>query len=63
MNQYETFQRSGNQNFLRDILKRSADVYESSLSQFFRTTTEAATILYSFRLVLDGKAGKEITES
>ena len=63
MNQYETFQRSGNQNFLRDILKRSADVYESSLSLFFRTTTGAAAILYSFRLVLEGKAGKEITES
>ena len=35
----ETFQQSGKQEFFRHILKSSANMYESSGSQFFRTTT------------------------
>ena len=35
----ETFQQSGYKDFLRHILKSSASMYESSGSQFFRTTT------------------------
>ena len=69
---------------LSDILKISASMYESSGSQFFRTTTEIQSgpgafdesnfvmtfltilgvmeTLCSFRLVLEGKTGKEIPE-
>ena len=35
----ETFQQSGKQDLFRHILKSSASMYESSGSQFFRTTT------------------------
>ena len=35
----ETFQQYGKQDSFRHILKRSASIYESSYSQFFRTTT------------------------
>ena len=35
----ETFQQSGKQDSFRHILKSSASKYESSGSQFFRTTT------------------------
>ena len=35
----ETFLQSGKQNSFRQILKSSADVYESSGSQFLKTTT------------------------
>ena len=81
----ETFQQSGKQDFFRHILKSSAGMYESSGSQFFRTTTGIRSgldtfdessfiltlltilgvmeILCSFRLVLEGKTGKEIPES
>ena len=70
---------------LSDTLKSLASMYESSGSQFFRTTTGIQSgpdafdetrfvmtfltilgvveILCSFRLVLEGKAGKEIPES
>ena len=34
-----TFQKSGDQDSLRHKLKSSADTYESSVLQFFRTTT------------------------
>ena len=66
-------------------MKSSADIYESSDSQFFRTTIRiqpgpdafdesrfvmtfltilgVTEILCSFRLVLEGKAGKDIPES
>ena len=66
------------------MLKSSASMYESSGSQFFRTTTGillgpdaldksrfamtfltilgVTEILCSFRLVLEGKTGKEIPE-
>ena len=80
----ETFQQSGKQDSFRHILKSSASIYESSGSQFFRTTTGIQSepdtfdesrfaitflttlgvieILCSFRLVLEGKTGKEIPE-
>ena len=67
------------------MLKSSASMYESSGSQFFRTTTGIQSgpdtfdesrftmtfltvlgvkeTLCSFRLVLEGKTGKEISES
>ena len=70
---------------LSDILKSSGSIYESSGSQFFRTTTGIQSgpdvldesrfimtfltilgvieILCSFRLVIEGKTGKEIPES
>ena len=73
------------QDSFRHLLKSSARMYESSGSQFFRTTTGIQSrpdsfdksrfvmtfltilglmeILYSFRLVLEGKTGKEIPES
>ena len=73
------------QGSFRRILKSSAIMYESSGSQFFRTTTGIQTgqnafdeskfiktiltilgvmkILCSFRLVLEGRTGKEIPES
>ena len=35
----EPFQQSGKQDSFRHILKSSASIYESSGSQFFRTTT------------------------
>ena len=38
-NHDETFQQSGKQDFFSRILKSSASMYESSGSQFFRTTT------------------------
>ena len=54
------------------MLKKSAYMYETSGSQFFRTTIGIKSgpdtnlgdtgKLYSFRLVLEGKAGKEIPE-
>ena len=69
----------------RHILKNLDSMYQSSGSQFFRTTTGIQSgpdtfdesrfvmtfltilgvgeILYSFRLVLEGKTGKEIPES
>ena len=68
----------------RHILKSSASMYESSGSQFFRTTTRLQsrpgafdksrlvmtfvtnleiTEICSFRLVLEGKTGKEIREA
>ena len=69
----------------RHILKISASMYESSGSQFFRTTTwmqsgpdtfgksrvvmtfitnlRVTEILFSFRLVLEGKAHMKIAES
>ena len=81
----ETFQQSGKQDSFRQLLKSLASMYESSGSQFFRTTTGIHSgpdafdesrfvmtfltilgvmdILCSFRLVLEGKAGKEIPES
>ena len=81
----ETFQQSGKQDSFRHILKSSASMYESSGSQFFRTTTgiqsgpdalnesrfvmtfltilRVTEILCSFRLVLEGKTGREISES
>ena len=81
----ETFHQSGKQDSFRHILKSSANIYESSGSQFFTTTTGTQSgpdafdesrivttfltilrvleILYSFRLVLEGKIGKEIPES
>ena len=36
----KTFQQSRKQDSLRRLLKISADIYESSSSKFFRTTTE-----------------------
>ena len=70
---------------LSDTLKSSVKMYESSGSQFFRTTTGIQSgpeafdesrfvttfltilgvmeILWSFRLVLDGEIGKEISKS
>ena len=82
----KTFGKSGKQDSFRHILKSSASMYESSGSQFFRTTTGIQSgpdvfdksrlvmnlvvtnsrdteILCSFRLMLEGKAGKEISES
>ena len=81
----ETFQQSGKQDSFRHIFKSSASMYESSGSQFFRTTTGIQSgpdafdgsrfimifstilgvteILCSYRLVLEGKMGKEIPES
>ena len=81
----DTFQQSGKQDSFRHILKSLASMYESSGSQFFRTTTGIESgpdasdesrlvmtfltilgvmeILFSFRLVLEGKTGKEIPES
>ena len=81
----ETFQQSGKQDSFRHILKSSACMYESSGSQFFRTTTGIESgpdafnesgfamtfsailgvmeILCNFRLVLEGKMGKEMPES
>ena len=81
----ETFQQSGKQDTFRHILKSSASMYESSGSQFFRTTTGVQLrpdafdesrfimtfltilgvieILCRFRLVLEGRTGKEILES
>ena len=80
-----TFQQSGKKDSFRHILKSSASMYESSGSQFFRTTTGIQSgpdafdksrfittfltilgvteILCSFKLVLEGKTGKEISES
>ena len=82
---YETFQRSGKQDSFRHLLQSSASMYESSGSQFFRTTTGIQSgpddfdksrlvitfltilgvteILCSFRLILEGKTGKEIPQS
>ena len=79
-NSLETVQQS-----FRQLLKSLASIYESSGSQFFRTTTGIQSgpdafdesrfvmtfltilgvmdILSSFRLVLEGKTGKEITQS
>ena len=79
-----TFQQSGKQDSFRHILKSLASMYESSGSQFFRTTTGIQSgpdtfeeskfimvfltilgvmeILFSFRLVLEGKTGKDIQE-
>ena len=73
------------QDSIRHILKSSASMYESSGSQFFRTTTGIQSgpdvfdeskfvmtfltilgvmeILCSFRLVLEGKTGKEMPRS
>ena len=81
----ETFQQSGKQDSFRHLLKSLASMYESSGSQFFKTTTGiqlgpyafdesrfvmtfltilgVMEILCSFRLVLEGKIGKEIPES
>ena len=81
----ETLQQSGNQDFFRQMLKSSASMYESSGSQFFRTTAEMQSkvdifdksglviiflmnlgvieILCSYRLVLEGKASKDIFKS
>ena len=81
----ETFQQSRKQDSLRHLLKSLASMYESSGSQFFRTTTGIKSgpdafdesrfvmtfltilgvmeILCRFRLVLEGKTGKEIPES
>ena len=81
----ETFQQSGKQDSLRHLLKSSANMYENSGSQFFRTTTGIQSgpdafgksrfimtyltilgvteILCSFKLILEGKIGKEIPES
>ena len=81
----ETFQQSGKQDSFRHLLKSSASMYESSGSQFFRTTTGIQSgpdafdesrfimtfltilgvieILCSFRLVLEGKTGKDIPKS
>ena len=39
----ETFQQTGKQNCFRDILKSSGSIYESSGSQFFRTTSGIQT--------------------
>ena len=80
----ETFQQSGKQDSFRHILMSAASTYESSGTQFFRTTTgiqsgpdafdesrfvvnflttfEVMEILCSFRLILQGKTGKEISE-
>ena len=79
----ETFQQSGKQDSFRHIMKRSASIYESWGSQFFRTTTGiqsgpdvfdessfvmtfltilAVIEICSFRLVVEGKTGKEIPE-
>ena len=79
----ETFQQSGKQDSFRHILMSAASTYESSGTQFFRTTTgiqsgpdafdesrfvvnfltfEVMEILCSFRLILEGKTGKEIPE-
>ena len=46
----ETFQQFGIEESFRHILKSSAGFYESSGTQFFRTTTGI--------LVLEGKTGK-----
>ena len=73
------------ENSFRHILRSLASMYESSGSQFFRTTSGIQSgpdafgesrfvmtflnilgvieILCSFRLVLEGKTGKEIPES
>ena len=81
----ETFQQSRKQDSFRHLLKSLASMYESSGSQFFKTTTGiqlgpyafdesrfvmtfltilgVMEILCSFRLVLEGKIGKEIPES
>ena len=78
-------QKSGKQDSFRHILKSSASMYESSVSQFFRTTSwiqsrsaafdesmlvmtlltilGVTEILCSFRLVLEGKTGKEMPGS
>ena len=80
----DTFQQSGKQDSFRQLLKSLTSMYESSGSQFFRTTTGIQSrpdafdesrfvmtfltilgvmdILCSFRLVLEGKTGKEIPE-
>ena len=82
---YATYQESGKQDLFRHLLKISDSMYESSGSQFLRTTTETQsgpkafeesrsvmtflTILGvteklgSFRLVLEGKTGKDIPGS
>ena len=44
----ETFQLSGKQDSFRHILKGSANMYESSGSQFFRTTTGIQSGLDNF---------------
>ena len=43
-----TFQQSGKQDSFRHILKSSANMYETSGSQFFRTTTEIQSELDAF---------------
>ena len=79
-----TFQQSGKQDSFRHLLKTSTNMYESSSSQFFRTTTGiqsgpdafeksrfimtfltilGVTEICSFKLVLEGKTGKEIPKS
>ena len=44
----ETFQQSGKQDSFRHTLKSSASMYESSDSQFFRTTTGIQSGLDAF---------------
>ena len=80
-----TFQHSGKQDSFRHLLKSLISMYESSDSQFFRTTAGIKSrpdafdesrfvmtfltilgvidTLHNFRLVLEGKTGKEIPES
>ena len=67
----ETFQQSGKQDFFRNILKSSASMYESSSSHSTWALEESKSVMNfltnfgireisTFRLVLQGKAGKEI---
>ena len=44
----ETFQQSGKQDSFRHILKSSANMYESSGSQFFRTNTAVQPVPDTF---------------
>ena len=81
----ETFQQAGKKDFLRHRLKSATNVYESSGSQFFKTTPGIQSgpdafdksrlvmtfltnmgvreIRCSFRLVIEGKIGKDIPAS
>ena len=78
MTNNETLQQSGKQDSFRNLLKSSGpqlvrtttgiqsgphDFDESSLVMIFLIVSGITEILYSFRLVLEGRTGKEIPES
>ena len=44
----DTFQQRGKQDYLRHVLKSSASMYETSGSQFFKTTTGIQSGLDAF---------------